>query len=613
VRPKLLLAALLAATAGAAVAQHGPHRPARAAAAVTPASTQAEDARLNAFLDEAFNATAALSPQGETQLGRKIGYDRLDDYTEAAQRRELALADRQLAQLHARFRLARLGSQARVSYRLFEDQVARAHDRARWFWHRFPVTNNGSPFGGFAVFLINQHRVDNVADAEAYVARLRDVDRAMGEIAANIRHQAALGIVPPQFNFEPVRADARRVLTGAPFTDGPPTALFADFQAKVSRLQITDAEKQRLIGEARAALTGPFRHGYETLLAAWNAIEPQAHGNRGAWSLPQGAAYYNAQLRQRTTTNLTAAQIHQIGLDQLTRIHAEMQAIMNEVGFHGTLQQFFHHITTDPEFRYPDTEVGRQQFLSDARAAIARVMAAAPRWFRRLPRAPLEVRPVEAFRTATAPVAFYNPGTPDGSRPGIMYVNMGNMADVLKPAVEDVSFHEGAPGHHFQISLAQEMEGLPLFRQHAFYGAYLEGWGLYAERLGHDIGLYSSPYQEFGRLAGEAWRATRLVTDTGIHAMHWTREQAMDFFRQNTLLSEGNIRREVERYFDDPGQATSYMIGQLRILELRDRARQALGNRFDIRDFHAVVIENGALPLDVLSELVDRYIAEHRS
>ena len=609
---KLLLAALLAATAGAAIAQHGAsHRaPAPARAAATPA---AEDARLNAFLDEAFNARAALSPEYETQLGRKIGYDRLDSNTEASDRAAVALADRQLAQMHARFRPARLSPQGQISYRLFETEVQRAHERLRWFWHRFPVTNNGSPFGQVPVFLINQHRVDNVADAEAYVSRLRDVDRAMGEIAFNIRHQAQLGIVPPAFNFEPVRADARRVLTGAPFTDGPPTAIFADFQAKVNHLQIPDAEKQRLIGEARAALTGPFRHGYDTLLAAWSAIEPRATGNQGAWSLPQGAAYYNAQLRQRTTTNLTAQQIHQIGLDQLTRIHREMQAIMDQVGFHGTLQDFFHHITTDPEFRYPDTEAGRQQFLSDARAAIARVMAAAPRYFRRLPRAPLEVRPVESFRTATAPVAFYNPGTADGSRPGIMYVNMGNMADVLKPGVEDVSFHEGAPGHHFQISLAQEMEGLPLFRQHAFYGAYLEGWGLYAERLAHDMGLYTSPYQEFGRLAGEAWRATRLVTDTGIHAMHWTREQAMDFFRQNTLLSEGNIRREVERYFDDPGQATSYMIGQLRILELRERARQALGNRFDIRDFHGVVIENGALPLDVLGELVDRYIAEHRS
>jgi uncharacterized protein (DUF885 family) len=599
------LAALLLATTGIAVAQP--------TAAPSPAAAQSEDARLNAFLDEAFNASAALSPQRESQLGRKIGYDRLDDYTEAGDRQEVALMDRQLAALHAGFHVDRLGPQARLSYRLFEEQVARAHDRLRWFWHRFPVTNNGSPFGQLPVFLINTHRVDTVADAEAYVARLRAVDRVMGEIAFNIRHQAELGIVPPQFNFEPVRSDARRVLTGAPFDDGPPTAIFTDFQTKVNRLQIPDAEKQRLIAAARDALTGPFKHGYDTLLAAWAAIEPRAHGNEGAWSLPQGAAYYNAQLRQRTTTNLTAQQIHQIGLDQLTRIHGEMQAIMTQTGFHGSLQDFFHFILTDPQFRYSNDDAGRQQFLADARATVGRMMAVASQSFRRLPRAPLEVRPVEAFRTATAPVAFYNSGTSDGSRPGIMYVYLGNMADVLKPQVEDVSFHEGAPGHHFQISLAQEMEGLPLFRQHGFYGAYLEGWGLYAERLAHDLGLYSSPYQEFGRLSGEAWRATRLVTDTGIHAMHWTREQAMDFFRQNTLLSEGNIRREVERYFDDPGQATSYMIGQLRILELRDRARQALGARFDIRDFHAVVIENGALPLDMLSELVDRYIAEHRS
>lgn len=610
-RHLFFVALLLAATTAAAPAQHRRHAPAPTAPATT--MTLSEDGRLNAFLDEAFNAQAALSPERETQLGRKIGYDRLDDYTEAGQRRALALAERQLADMHRRFRPARLGAQARLSYRLFEDRVARARDQYRWRWHRFPVTNNGSPFGQFPVFLINQHRVDNVADAEAYVARIREVDRVMGEIAAGIRHQAQLGIVPPRFNFDPVRADARRVLTGAPFGEGRDSAIFADFQAKVNRLQIADAEKQRLIAAARAALTGPFQHGYRTLLAAWDSIEPRATGNNGAWSLPQGAAYYNSRLRQQTTTSLTAAQIHQIGLDQLQRIHREMQAIMDQVGFHGTLQEFFHHIITDPEFRYPDTEMGRQAFLTDARAAIARVMAVAPRYFRRLPRATLEVRPVEAFRTATAPVAFYNAGTPDGSRPGIMYVNMGNMADVLKPQVEDVSFHEGAPGHHFQISLAQEMEGLPLFRQHAFYGAYLEGWGLYSERLAHDMGLYSSPYQEFGRLAGEAWRATRLVTDTGIHSMHWTREQSMDFFRQNTLLSEGNIRREVERYFDDPGQATSYMIGQLRILELRERARQALGPRFDIKDFHGVVIENGALPLDLLSELVDRYIAEHRS
>ena len=393
-KSKFLLAAAIIAAPAAAFAQS---QPAPAAAA-----TQSEDARLNAFLDEAFNAQAALSPERETQLGRKIGYDRLDDYTEAGNRRAVALADRQLAQLHARFRPDRLSAQGQVSYRLFETQVQRAHEQQRWFWHRFAVTNNGSPFGQFPVFLINQHRVDNVADAEAYIARIREVDRAMGEIAANVRHQAELGIVPPQFNFAPVRADAQRVLAGAPFAEGAPSPIFADFQTKVNALQISDAEKQRLIAAARAALVGPFQHGYQTLLAAWTEIEPRATANNGAWSLPQGADYYNAQLRQRTTTNLTAQQIHQIGLDQLERIHREMQAIMTEVGFHGTLQEFFHFILTDPQFRYSNDEAGRQAFLTDARAAIARVMAAAPQNFRRLPRSTLEVRPVETFRTATA-------------------------------------------------------------------------------------------------------------------------------------------------------------------------------------------------------------------
>jgi uncharacterized protein (DUF885 family) len=603
-----LLFALLCCAATPALAQ--PSGPARNTAST--AST-VEDARLNRFLDTAYEERVALSPEEQTSLGRKNNYDRLDDYTEADRQRERDLQERQLRDLRAQFNPARLGPTARVSYDLFVRDVEQAREAYRFRWHRYALSNNGTPFGRIPVFLINNHRVDSVADAEAYVARLRDVERVMGEITARFRHQVELGIIPPAFNFEPVRRDARRILTGAPFGDGPPSAVFADFQTKVNALQIADSEKARLIAAARDALTGPFRRGYETLLAAWDEAAPRATANNGAWSLPEGAAYYEFMLRSRTTTNLTAQQIHQTGMEQLTRIHREMQAIMTQVGFHGTLPEFYRHILTDPQFRYSNDDAGRQAFLAEARAAVGRAMAAAPRYFRRLPRAPLDVRPVEAFRQATAAVAFYNQPSEDGSRPGIMYVNLGDMTQVLRPQTDDVSFHEGAPGHHFQIALAQEMEGLPKFRQQGFYGAYTEGWGLYSERLGHEMGLYSDPYQEFGRLAGEAWRAVRLVTDTGIHAMHWTREQAMQFFRDNTLLAEDNIRREVERYFNDPGQATSYMVGMLKILELRDKAQRTLGSRFDIRDFHAVILENGALPLDLLESQVDRYIAERRA
>ena len=236
-------------------------------------------------------------------------------------------------------------------------------------------------------------------------------------------------------------------------------------------------------------------------------------------------------------------------------------------------------------------------------------MEAAPRWFRRLPRAPLEVRAVEAFRQETAAVAFYNRPSPDGSRPGIFYVNLADMNQVLRPQVEAIAYHEGAPGHHFQIALAQELAGVPKFRRFGGYGAYAEGWGLYAEGLGKEMGFYREPITEFGMYSTQLWRAIRLVVDTGIHHQRWTRERAIDYFMDNGLLSRRDATKEVERYFNNPGQATSYMIGQLKILELRDRARAALGNRFDIRDFHAVVLENGAVPLDVLEELVDAWIA----
>lgn len=588
--------------------------PAPAASSAAPAAAaSAQDARLTAFLDEAFQAQVALSPQTQTALGLKTNYDRLDDNTEAGRERARALRRSQLQQMRAQFDPATLSPAGRLSYQLAEYNSERAEAAWQWRWHSFPATNFSSPLGGIPVFLINQHRIDNVSDAEAYIGRLRDTERALGETAANMRHQASIGIVPPAFNFAPVRADGRRVLAGAPFAAGADTPVFADFKTKVNRLDISQAEKDRLIASAREAMTGPFRRGYESVFAALDAIEPRAQGNEGAWSLPNGAEYYAERLRNQTTTDLTADQIHQIGLREVARIHREMGVIQNQVGFRGSLQDFFQHVRTGDQFKYPNTDAGRQQYLADARRFIDQVMAVAPRYFRRLPQAPLEVRAVEPFRQATAAVAFYNQPAPDGSRPGIYYVNLADMTQVLKPQTEAISYHEGAPGHHFQIALAQELPNVPRFRRFGGYTAYSEGWGLYSERLAKEMGFYQDPMGDFGRLSTELWRAIRLVVDTGIHSQRWTRERAIDYFMQNGLLSRLDATKEVERYFNIPGQATSYMIGQLKIFELRDRARQALGDRFDIRDFHAVVLENGAVPLDVLEQLVDRYIAERRA
>jgi uncharacterized protein (DUF885 family) len=586
----------------------------RTAAAVPPGdSAQAEDARLLAFLDRTFDERAARSPQTLTGLGIKQNYGRLDDYTERNAAENLALAERQFAEMKRQFEPGRLSPAGRLSYRLAEEQMERQRRQYQWRSHNFLFSTNGSPAGTLPVFLINQHRVDSVADAEAYVSRLREVERVMREIGQRIRARADEGIVPPKFVFAPVRADARNVIKGAPFDTGTDSTLLADFRKKVGALQAPADVKARLIADASAALTGPFRRGYDSFFAALDAVEPKATSNDGAWRLPRGEEFYEHQLRSFTTTDFTAEQIHQTGLSEVRRIQGEMEKIKDRVGFKGTLQQFFAHIKNGSQFKYPNSVAGREQYLADSRAFIAQLMVKAPQYFHRLPKAPLEVRAVEKWRENTASVAFYNSPTPDGSRPGIYYVNLADMNQVLKPQTEGIAYHEGAPGHHFQIARAIELEGIPKFRRFGGYNAYSEGWGLYAERLAKEMGFYQDPYSEFGHLSLELWRAVRLVTDTGLHSKRWSRERAIQYFQQNSLLSERDIVKEVERYINNPGQATSYKIGQLKIIALRQKAQAALGSRFDIRDFHEVVLGNGALPLGVLEEQVNAYIAAKKS
>ncbi|CAN7307871.1 DUF885 domain-containing protein [Brevundimonas sp. LjRoot202] len=596
--------AVLAGAPAAVLAQDAP-------AAAAPA--QSEDARLAAFFEQAFQERIALSPQTMTALGIKRDYDRLDEVTDAAAERGLALMERQLAQLNDQFNPQTLSDDSRMSWRLFEYGVEQARLSNRWRDWGYQFAANGNPTTGLPVFMINNHRVDSVGDAEAYVSRLKDSERVMGEIAAELRDRASKGVISPNFVFEPSIANTRNIITGAPFDDGADNPVWADLQKKVAALDTDQATRDRLLIEGRAALTGEWKRGYEHVLAALAEVQQQAAAmpdrDAGVWRLPDGEAYYNARLRLSTTTDLTADEIHQIGLNEVERLHGEMQAIMDQVGFEGSLQEMFAHLKTDPRFQYPNTPEGKERYLTDSRAFIAQVMAAAPQWFSDLPEAALEVRAVEAWREATASIAFYNAPAPDGSRPGIYYVNLSDMTQVLKPQIEGISYHEGAPGHHFQIAYAQEMQGLPSFRRFGGYGAYAEGWGLYAERLGKEMGFYQDPYSDFGRLSTELWRAVRLVTDTGLHSKRWSREQAIEYFRQNSLLSERDIVKEVERYITSPGQATSYKIGELKIVELRRRAEAALGERFDLRDFHAVVLGSGSVPLDVLEDQVDAWIA----
>lgn len=586
---------------------------AQATPAPALAAAQSEDARLAAWFETAFDQSLALSPESMTSLGLKTDYDKLDDYTDAGSAEGQALAERQLAEMKARFDYDALSPQSQVSWRLFEHGVVQGRLGERWRDWGYLFAANRNPTTGLPVFLINEHAVDSVEDAQAYVARIREAERVMSEVTTILKARADKGVISPAFVFAPSIANTRQVIAGAPFDDGEANPVWADFTEKVEALDADAATKARLLEEGREALTGPFRRGYETVLAALGELQVKAEAmpdkNGGVWRLPEGEAYYNARLQLSTTTNLTADQIHDIGLAEVARIQAEMETIKTRVGFIGSLQDFFVFLKTDARFQYPNTPEGKEQYLTDARAFIAQVMEAAPQWFSTLPKAELEVRAVEPFREATASIAFYNAPAPDGSRPGIYYVNLSDMTQVLKPQIEGISYHEGAPGHHFQIAYAQELGEMPRFRRFGGYGAYAEGWGLYAEGLGKEMGFYQDPYSDFGRLSTELWRAVRLVTDTGLHAKRWSREQAIDYFRQNSLLSERDIVKEVERYITNPGQATSYKIGELKIEELRDKARAALGDRFDIKAFHAVVLGSGSVPLDVLEEQVNAWIA----
>ena len=334
----------------------------------------------------------------------------------------------------------------------------------------------------------------------------------------------------------------------------------------------------------------------------------QTTNDDGVWKLPAGNRYYANRLKTMTTTELSAKEIHQIGLDEVNRIHGEMRAIMLKVGFEGELQDFFKYLKDEPRFTYPDTDLGRENYLKEATRIIEKISERLDEVFIKLPKADLEVRRVEAFREKTAGKAFYSRGTPDGSRPGYYYANLNDINDMPKYQMEALAYHEGNPGHHMQLSISQELSGVPEFRKHNNVTAYTEGWGLYSEYFPKEMGFYDDPYSDFGRLAMELWRAARLVVDTGIHDKKWTRQEAIDYLLANTPNPKNDCEKAIERYIVMPGQATAYKIGMMKILELRENAKVRLKEKFDIRMFHDTVINSGPVPLNILEERVDNWI-----
>jgi uncharacterized protein (DUF885 family) len=604
----LLLATTMLVAGCAATTQ-----PTASPAPAPAAAPQDQQKALAAFFERYDAAQLALSPMTKAFRGiRDADYGKWDDSSEAAEVANLKLATDALAEMRGGFNRAALDAESRLSYDLFTRMVER---RVAAFPYRRNVYVFDQMNGGqsqYPAFLINIHRVTDKADAQAYVARLQGLGPLIDQDIENATLGAAAGVLPPRWVFPFVLSDARNVISGAPFTAGADTPLFADLKTKVAALVIPQAEKDALIAQGREALLTSVKPAYQRLIALLEAQQKQAGNDDGVWRLPNGAAYYNDRLATYTTTSLTADQIHRIGLDNVARIHREMNAIRQQVGFEGDLKTFFDHVRTDKRFYASNDQAGRDVYLAETEKAKTAVTALLPKWFGVLPKAPLVVKPVEPFREKSAGKAFYQNPTPDGSRPGTYYVNLYDMADMPLTEVEALFYHEGLPGHHLQRTIQTELTSVPPFRRFGGFTAYTEGWGLYAEKLGKDMGLYTDPYRDFGRLGLELHRAIRLVVDTGIHSQKWTREQAIQYVVDNSPDTRGSATKAIERYIVYPGQATAYMIGRLKISELRDRAQQQLGPKYDVRAFHDLVLKSGPLPLDILETQVDAWIAERR-
>ncbi|MFV3077459.1 DUF885 domain-containing protein [Niveispirillum fermenti] len=568
------------------------------------------DAALYAFFAECFERDVAARPLRAMQLGRKTGYDQLDDISEAraSADREQVRAD--LARLARDFPDAQLSPTARLYARLFRERGQDAIDDFRWRHHQYPLTLVGGPHTNLPVQLINQHKVESRSDAQAYIARLRQFPRYFGQLLERLRLAEQAGILPPRYFFPDLIATCRNQITGRPFqADAAAEApLYADIRTKIEKLALPAEEGADLTAAAQDAMLTGVAPAYRALITWLQEAAPRSNPDHGAWRLPEGQAFYASCLKRWTSLPLTAAEVHQTGLAEVKRIHGEIHAIMRQVNFTGSLQDFFDHTRKEDRFYFPDTPEGREAYLRQALEYTDAIRARLDDVFNLKPKAPMEVRAVEAFREKSTPGAFYNAPSPDGSRPGIFYANLSNIRARPRYGLETLTYHEGIPGHHMQVAIAQELPGVPDFQKFGGgYSAYGEGWALYAELLGKEMGFFQDPYSDFGRLSAELWRAVRLVVDTGLHAKRWDRQQAIDYFVANTPMETGGAAREVDRYIGWPGQATSYKIGMIKILELREAARRRMGDRFDIRGFHDAVLRNGRLPLPLLAEQVEAW------
>lgn len=553
---------------------------------------------------QALSSSRILAPYGLRWYDGK-----LDDLSDTRRDADFAQARSDLATLQGYDR-AQLGPQEQISYdaMLWTLQQQVAGERFRF--HDYPVNQlDGQQFGAVA-FLTDVHQINDLTDAHHYLDRLRALPAQLSQLQAAQEARAQRGIVAPHFALAKSAVGMRTLVAKQPQDN----ELYTSFQQRLASSQVPPTNQPALLSDALAILSKQVYPAYRDLIDHTERLAQAHPRNDGAWALPDGAAYYAWQLADHTTTHLTPDQVHQLGLSEVARIEGEIRAILHTVGEPADdVGAALRRLGEDPRFLFPDTDAGREQILDGYRTILAQMQAALPQVVPHLPTAKIDVRRAPAVSEKTAASAYYDYAALDGSRPGVFYTALYDIKATPRWSMRSLAFHEGVPGHHLQTSIAREQTNLPLFRRFAWYDAYGEGWALYAERLGWEMGLEPDPYDQIGRLQAELYRAVRLVVDTGMHAQRWTREQAIDYMESTTGMAHSDVEAEVERYLIWPGQACAYKIGMMRILDLREQAKARLGKRFDLRGFHDVVLRNGALPLDLLTQQVDAWIAAQAS
>ena len=570
---------------------------------------QEEVKKARQFFESVFQDSVLDSPEFQASLGYKSNYDKWDDITWQASRQRAYRAKDDLDYLEKNIDFDKLDENTKISYRLMVKRLQRKIDNDNFIFHNYLITHRGGKHSSIPSFLINYHRIDEEQDVKDYISRLRNVEPLMDDLILQLKLRQDVKKIAPAFVFPQAIKTSENIISGYPFEETKKqNVIYEDFMKKLNALEMSDALKLRYQSEMEAVLVTIVNYSYRKLITFLEEQQKLADNNHGVWKFEDGEEYYQHTLDGYTTLGLTAQEIHEIGLSEVERIHGEIYEIMEKVNFDGTLKEFFDFMREDDQFYYPEGPEGRQMYLDQVQVVVDTLSNRIEELFYGLPSIPLQVKPVEAYREASAGIAFYQRGQADGSRPGTYYANLYRMRDMPIYKLENLAYHEAIPGHHMQISIQLEVEDMPSFRKYGGYSVFAEGWALYSETLPKEIGLYKDPYSDFGRLSGELWRACRLVVDTGVHHYKWTREEGIEYYMNNTANPEGDCIGMVERHIVWPGQAVSYKIGMIKVQELRAYAEKELGDKFSIQEFHDIVLRNGSVTMDILEDIVYSWV-----